>query len=163
MIRDAKFADIPGMVLLIEEMYARSHYAREKQVSIDLKEAKRLLVQGVQRHGHKNLGGTFVQVAEKDGSVTGLIFGTLVRVYAIGNKLSASDLFWVSSERGEPSDAGKLMKNFVSWARSSPQVAEIKCGTTSAVLDDPREAGRLLERLGMKHYGEIWRLPCQES
>lgn len=156
MIRDAKFADIHGIIGLLEYGHGRSHYAGSG-VRIDQKEAKRLLVQSIQRHGGKNGGACFVQVAEKDGVINGLILGTLARVYAIGDKLSATDLFWIAAPTVDPTEPLRLMRNMVDWAWQSPHVVEVKCGAT-AVIQDPEGAGKLLERIGMKQFGNIYRM-----
>lgn len=158
MIRDAKFADIPGIVSLLTDAYQRTHYARTGLAEIDVAEAKRLLVQSIQRHGGKNGGACWVQVAERDDILNGLILGTLTRVYSIGNKLMATDLFWVASPSVDPFDPAKLMKGMVEWARKSPHVVEVNCGTTAILNDDPAEAGKMLERLGMKQYGNLYRM-----
>lgn len=158
-IRDANFSDIPQMLELILYGYGRSHYAKDCRVKVDEKYTKGLLVKGIQRHGHKTGGGCFAQVAENECGVTGLVVGTLNRVYGIGDKLMASDLFWVSRTGvADPTDAPRLMRNMVEWARSNPEVIEIICAVTSVVEDDPRRPGLILERLGMKHYGGIWRM-----
>lgn len=155
-VRNAAFSDIPRIVLLLEEGFSRTHYAKSGLGGIDRAEAKRLLTTAVHRHGHKTGGGTFIQVSEKDGAIEGLILGTLARVYSIGDRLMATDLFWSASERVPPADPFKLMKNMVEWAWSCPDVVEVTCGTT-AIIQDPEAAGRMLERLGLTRYGVIWR------
>lgn len=156
-VRQARFADIPAIVLILHEAYPASHYARTGSAKIDDAEAKRLLVNSIQRNGSTNGGGCFVAVAEKEGAVEGFILGTLTRVYSIFDKLSATDLFWLGSPRCDPRDAIQLMKGMIEWAKSSPHLVEIKCGTT-AIMDDPERAGRILERLGMEPYGKIFRM-----
>lgn len=157
MIRDAKFTDIPGIVALLSDSYQRTHYAKSGLVEIDIPETKRLLVNAIQRHGGKNGGATFVQVAERDGIITGIILGTLQRVYSIGNRLMATDLFWLASPSVDPLDPARLMKGMIEWARQSPHVVEVHCGTT-AIIQDPADAGAILERLGMKNFGNIYRM-----
>lgn len=156
-IRDAKFADIPAIVMLLQEAYPSSHYAKTGSAEIDVAEAKRLLVTSIQRHGHLHGGGCYVAVAEKNGAVEAFILGTLVRVYSIFNKLSATDLFWLASPRADPRDAIGLMKQMIKWAKTCPHLVEIKCGTT-AILEDPEKAGRILEHLGLEPYGNIYRM-----
>lgn len=163
MIRNANHVDVPGIILLLQEGYARSHYAREKLGEIDVPEAKRLLVTAIHRHGNTNGGGCFVQVSEKDGAIEGLIVGTLSRVYGIGTRLMVTDLFWMASERVHPADPMKLMRNLIEWGRANPAVAEIRCGTTMAINDDPEQAGMILERLGMARYGSIYRMNAREA
>jgi hypothetical protein len=161
MIRDAKFADIHAIVSFLKMTYLRTHYAEGGDVQIDEVEAKRLLVQSIQRHGNQNGGGCWVQVSETEGVVTGLLLGTLARVYVIGDKLMASDLFWVTSPMADPRDAGNLMRSFIKWASSCPHVVEIRCGTTS-IISDPEEGGSILKRIGFKDYGRIYRAETKE-
>jgi len=161
MIRDAKFADIPRVVDFLKSAYLRSHYAEDGTVGIDIREAKRLLVQSIQRHGNQNGGGCWVQVAETEGVITGLLLGTLARVYVIGDKLMATDLFWTTSPMADPRDAGNLMRGFIAWARTCPQVVEIRCGTTS-IIGSPETGGSILKRLGLEDYGRIYRAGIKE-
>lgn len=160
-VRPASFGDIAGIVGLLQDCHRRSHYAISG-VMVDEREAKRLLSQAIQRHGSKHMGGTWVMVAEKDDKVTGVIVGTLSRLYGIADRLMASDLFWLASEDVDPADPVLLMKSMIEWAKRSPDCVEIKCGTSAVIRADPKEAGRALERLGMKHYGEIYRLEVNQ-
>lgn len=155
--RPARFGDIPAIVALLQDGYRRSHYAASV-ASIDERETKRLLVQAIQRHGSHHLGGTWVVVAETGGRITGVLVGTLARLFAISDRLMASDLFWLAAEDVDPSDPVRLMKSMVEWARAAPDCIEVKCGTSAIIRADPKEAGRALERLGMQHYGEIYRM-----
>lgn len=157
MIRNAKFEDIPAIIELLHDAFSRSHYAKEKVGAIDVKEAKRLLLQSIQRHGYSHGGACWVQVAESHGIITGLILGTLVRVCVIGDKLMATDLFWIASNIVEPGDPYALMKGMINWAKSCPEVVEVKCGSTAIIRDNPEEAAAVLKRLGLKRYGVIYR------
>lgn len=157
MIRDAKFTDIPAIVGVMQDAMARSHYAGGAIGDIDVPYTKKLLVTAIQRHGHKNGGACWVQVAETAGIITGFIVGTLDRVYAVGTRLMATDLFWLTSPNVEPMDSIALMRGMVAWAESCPQVVEIKCGATTTVNDDAMKAGKILERLGLERYGVIFR------
>jgi hypothetical protein len=161
MIRAANFADIPGIVMFLQSAYSRSHYATEGVVNIDVRETKRLLVQSIQRHSHKTGGGCWVLVSETDGVLTGLLLGTLARVYVIGDKLMATDLFWATSPMADPRDAGNMMRSFIQWAKSCPDVVEFKCGTT-AIIGSPEEGGSILKRLGFEEYGRIYRATIKE-
>lgn len=158
MTRDACFADIPGIVLLLQQGYSRSHYAKAGLANIDLAEAKRLLLASIQRHGGKNGGACWVQVADSGAGITGLVLGTLARVYSIGDRLMATDLFWLASPDANPRDAMALMRGMVSWAWSSPHVVEVRCGTTAVIADDPTAAGKALEQIGMQQYGNLYRM-----
>jgi hypothetical protein len=150
MIRDATFADIPSMRRVLFWCAERSVYVGK--CGFDEGEATRLLVHAIQNHGTTS----FVQVAEADGSVEALIVGIKARLYHIGTRNLASDLFWVATDAVGPRDPRRLMKSFIAWAKTQQDVVEIRCGTT-AVINKPEEAGRILESLGMSRYGLIYR------
>lgn len=162
MVRDAKFVDVPAIVTLLQDAFSRSHYAGKDLGGVDVGEAKRLLIAGIQRHGQKNGGSCFVQVSERNGTIHGIIFGTLARVQAIGTALMATDVMWYASEAVEPADPYKLMKNMVEWAKSCPSVIEIRCATTAIIRDDPEATGIILERLGLEKYGRIYRASVKD-
>lgn len=161
-IRNAKAVDIPAMLALIQSVYDRSHYAQERAVQIDVAEAKRLLVTAITRHDHRNGGGCWIQVADRGGMIVGMILATLVRVYSVGNKLTATDLFWISGAAAEPTDAANLMRGMIEWARRSPACVEIKCATM-AVGSEPERSGKLLERLGLQPYGNVYRTSIERA
>lgn len=152
MIRDARFQDIPRIRAILREAYERSDYVKGL-CGFDDGEATRLLAHGIQQHGAE----TLVCVAERNGTVEGFIFGVLSRVYHVGDRNMASDLFWLATENVDPRDPRRLMKAMVAWGRSMPNVVEIRCGAT-AILQDPESAGRILESLGMDRYGLIYRM-----
>lgn len=158
MIRDAKFVDIPAMTRFLESCYARSHYAKDGIVKVDVPETKRLLGAGLGRHGHKGIGSCWLQVAENDGNIDGLMYATLHRVYAIGDKLMATDLFWAVNDHAQPMDGLTLLKNMLAWARSSPHVVEVHIAASFVMADRPQVISRLLKTVGMKEYGAIHRL-----
>lgn len=158
MIRNATFSDIPAIVRLLQEAYLETHYAKSGLAEIDEAEAKRLLLASIQRHGQKHGGACWVQVADNGAGIVGFILGTLARVYSIGNKLMATDLFWVVNKHAEPRDAVSLMRGMVDWAKDCPACIEAKCGTTAIIADDPEAATRLLGQIGFKQYGLISRL-----
>lgn len=158
MIRDAKFIDIHGMTRFLQECHARSHYAKDGIVNVDVGETKRLLGAGLGRHGHKGIGACWLQVAENDGNIDGLMYATLHRVYAIGDKLMASDLFWAVNDHAQPTDAVMLLKNMLAWARTCPLVVEVHMAASYVISDRPEATSRLLKTLGMKEYGAIHRL-----
>ncbi|MCV0408955.1 MAG: hypothetical protein K5872_22310 [Rhizobiaceae bacterium] len=159
-VRDVRFADIPAIVALLQDGHRRSIYALDPRVAVDVREVKRLLVQAIQRHGHTTGGGCWIQVAETDGRVTGVILGTLVRLYAIFTPLMATDVFWLASEDVHPADPMKLMAGMIKWAKASPDVAEIRCATTGAIASE-KKTGVLLERLGMEPFGEVWKMKVE--
>ena len=162
MIRDVKFVDIHAVTMFLVECHLRTIYCRDNTADIDLAETKRLIGAGIGRHGHKGIGACWLQVAENEGKIDGLMYATLARVYSIYDKLYATDLFWITNEHARSTDALHLMKNMLDWAKSSPLVIEVQCGTTAIINKDYASAGRMLERLGMKQYGGIYRLDLGE-
>ena len=162
MIRRAKNVDIPAIVLLMHEFYAMSHYAKQGLVKVDPLEAKRLTFNAIQRHGHHGPGGCWVEVADNDGQVTGLMMATLGRVYAIGDMLCAQDLFWITNDRSRPTDGPKLLKNMLEWVDANPLVVETKI-CASGVVKDPDKAGMILKHNGFMDYGKLYRRDVRQA
>lgn len=162
MIRDVGFADIPQIRAIVQRAYMRSLYAKLPGCEIDPKALNAMLMTGIQRHGGTNGGATWMQVGVRaDGSVSAFILAALSRVYGIGTMLMATDLFFLAEEGVEANDPYRLAKGMVEWATGNDKVAEIRCGTTGAVLDDTASVGVIWRRLGLEHFGEIWSTKCR--
>jgi len=159
MIRPARFSDVPAMYALLAEGFERSRY--RTMGAIDQKVAKGLLVQAIQRDGQPGEGGTLVRVADQDGVVEGMIIAVLQRVYHIGDKLQATDLFYIGSPRCHPADGRGLFDAMVAWADGNPRVVEILATVTDVLLDDWPRVGRLYERRGFVPCGGMWRRKTQ--
>lgn len=155
MIRRANFADIPRLVEILADAHRRSVFAG-MDGEVDVAEAKRLLVHAVQRHGHTKAGGTFVMVAEAGGAVEGMIVGLLDRVYSIGTKLYATDLFFVATERVDPRDPIRLVGALIDWAKSAPECRLIMMAVTDTVSADPERTGKILARKGLRRSGAVF-------
>lgn len=153
-VRAAKFGDIPRLYELMEEMYSKSVYVGRDE--IDTKHAKALLVNAIQRHGGKYEGSALVMVSETNGKVQGFIIGYLDRIYLIGRKLRATDMFFYQSEQASPKDAFALVRSVIEWAASNDQVIEIDMAATNAV-GDHRRTGKLLQRFGLIECGTIYK------
>jgi hypothetical protein len=154
-VRDAKFGDTMQMAALLRRGYDRSRYAEIEGLEVDMPEAKRIITNAIQRQNGTNCGATFAQVSERAGKVEGLFIGVLDRVYHIGTKLCAHDLFFLMDEGGSPRDAERMLRNYVAWAESNPAVVLIQDGTTDAVGDWKR-AGKMLVRQGFRQIGGIY-------
>lgn len=161
-IRTLKFADIHAVTSFLLECHPRTIYAENGTAKIDVAETKRLLGAGIGRHGHKGPGACWLQVAENEGRIDGLMYATLHRVCSIYDKLYATDLFWITNEFARPTDVRDLMKNMLAWARSCPQVIEVQTGITDVISRDYVSTGQMLKRLGMREYGTIHRLDLGE-
>lgn len=162
MIRDLKFVDIHAVTSFLLSCHPRTIYAKNGSANIDVAETKRLIGAGIARHGHKGPGGCWVQVAENEGRIDGLMYATLHRVCSIYDKLYATDLFWITNEFARSDDAPDLMKNMLAWAKSSPLVIEVQTGITDVINRDYVRTGDMLKRLGMREYGTIYRLELGE-
>lgn len=149
MIRPAKFGDIPAIVELMEEGHARSKYAGRDFV--DPKEAKRLLMASIQRQGLKGEGGACVFVTDQ---VDGFTMGMVDRVYHIGTKLMAQNLFYYARETARPQDRLALFDAYIGWASAIPGVIEIHDGITDIVGDVDRVEA-LYRRRGFTRCGVI--------
>lgn len=155
MIRPAKFVDIPRMVDLLCTAHAESKYAARMGVS--RKAAHTLLQQAVQRHGGQHEGGTLVMVAEKGGEVEGLMVGTLNRVYFIGDKLEAQDVFLFVTPQADKRDASRLLDAYLEWADGNPKVdfEDVKLSHTDALPGAERVA-KLYAKKGFRRCGAIY-------
>jgi len=155
MIRAARTTDVPAMVGILEERYRASAYAELGEM--DHRQANRLLVASVQRHGGRGASGTLAMVAEHDGAVNGFIIGWLESVYLIGVPLMATDVFFTTSVGAEGRDVAALALTFTRWAEANPRVVEIKMGVVDTFGVDLDRADGFYRRLGLKKCGAIYR------
>lgn len=133
-------------------MYELSIYRDDCE--FDEKEAKALLVRGIQRHGGGQDGSSFVFVAERAGIVQGFIIAALSRLYGIGTKLCAADTHFYVCRGAHARDAFKLIRAYETWATDNPDVIEIDLVATDAVGDFKRTE-KLYRRLGFKPFGVV--------
>lgn len=153
-LRVGKPADIRAVLEILDERFPESPYVDRSE--IDKREVQAICMQAVQRHGLMSEGGMFFAVAEHNGKVVGFILGVMQRINLIGKHLEATDILWVS-RKGAPSLAAtRLYRAFIGWAKSVPQVIEIKSGVSMASGRDHRAAGRLLKGLGFHPFGEFY-------
>lgn len=153
MIRPARFTDITRITELVLEMHGRSRYAEVDEV--DTKAVRSLLMQSIQRHGLKSPGGTCVFVDEPSDKIEGFVVGALDRLYHIGHKLMATDVFLYASERADLWAWSRLMDALAEWAAANPNVVELWSGVSDAIGDWHRTE-RLYQRKGMSQIGVIY-------
>jgi hypothetical protein len=122
--------------------------------AVDTEYAHRLVAQCVQRHGHTTDGGSWVMVCEKDDTVEGFIIGLLDRVYHIGKRLCAYDLFLYCTPRSGR-DMAALVDSYFGWADNNPRVGFVKASWTDAVKGASR-MGKFYQRKGFELIGEIY-------
>lgn len=153
MIRPAKFGDIPRLAELLAEMHERSCYATV--AAVDLRAAKALFVQAIQRHGSGTAGAMCAYVADSGSRVEGFVIGLLDRLYHVGDQLMASDLFLYVSPNGDPRDFARLFDALDQWAAANPNVLECRLGITDAITPWQRTA-QLYRRKGYRQSGAIY-------
>jgi hypothetical protein len=153
MIRAARFADIPRLTDLLCEMHDHSKYAGVVEVSRPA--AQGLLQNAIRRHDGEHDGGALVMVDEQAGEIEGFIVGVLNRVYLIGDKLAANDLFLHTTGKAGGLSALKLLAAYVAWADRNPKVHEIKLSWTDTMPGAER-IGMVYERMGFARCGAIY-------
>lgn len=154
MIRPARFQDAPAIERLIRSQHERSKYAHRVEIS---DKALSTLVQGmIAQMGQHGPQGSHVSVAVRDGRIVGFIAGVLDRVYHIGKKLTANDLFFIN-ENGTLGDTIKLLDSYVEWAKANPKVLEIVVSWSDTLTGAERVAD-LYRRKGFAKSGEMFEM-----
>lgn len=153
MIRDAKFADIPAMAELLERSHRRSKY--NGRMGLSAKAVDQLFTGAIAGQKQNGPGASFVQVAEEDGKVVGFMVGVLNRIYNVGDKLAASDVFLINE--GRNFNGFKMLDNYVSWAESNPKVIEIGLSWSDAI-PSAKDIASVYRRKGFTLTGEQFTL-----
>lgn len=144
MVREAKFADIPVLLALLEEGHKIGKY---KDYNIDISTAKQVFMGVLQRTTVKGEGGTCAFVYDDDG-VQGFIIGITERIYHIAKEFMATDIFfYIAKEYNDPLAFRMLLKSFEEWAWSIPRVKKIDLGITN-IIGDPHRLAIIYRRFG---------------
>lgn len=154
MIRRATFADAPTLIELIRKQHARSKYAGRCEIAEPA--LVHLVTAMIAQQGQIGPQGSCILVAEYAGEPVAFIAGVLDRVYQIGKKLTAHDLFFVN-EGGSVGDTLKLLDGYLAWARSIRAVLEIKVSWTDT-LPGAAQVAKLYERKGFSKCGEVYEM-----
>jgi hypothetical protein len=153
MIRPARHQDVPAIERLIRRQHAASKYAGRCGIA---PKALTAYVEGaIASINARGPSATHLAVIERGEEVRGFIMGVLSRIYQVGDKLEANDLFFVNE--GLPSDSFKLLDSYIAWARSHRPVIEIKLSWTDTLPG----AGRVAELYRRKCFvkvGEIFEM-----
>lgn len=152
--RAGRAADAPALVGIINERLPEMRYAGLVDVHEDT--ARKLFAQAAFRHGHTNDGGCWLEVAESDRGIEAFILGALARVYHIGTKLCAQDMFIIGRKDCAPAALDRLVSGYVDWAASNPRVADIHLSWSDALPDGSRFAS-VCKRRGFILCGENYR------
>ncbi len=162
MIRPAKFSDAPAMATMLVASHQRSKYAGRCGVSE--KAAEEILCALVAGQNATGLAATFVEVVEDDnGSVTGFMAGATSRIYNIGDRYCASDIFLIN-ENKNLKETLKLIDDYIAWARSNPKVIEVGLSWSDA-LPNASDIANIYSRKGATKVGEQFsiRIDLQEA
>lgn len=159
MIRSATFADAPALMALIRAQHARSKYAGRCRIAEPALE--HLVTSMIAQQNQIGPQGSCVFVADKDGQPVAFIAGVLDRVYCIGAKLKAQDLFFVN-EGGTVGDTLRLLDAYIAWARSIRAVLEISVSWTDTLPGAERVA-QLYGRKGFRKSGEVFEIAKDEA
>jgi hypothetical protein len=154
MIRKATYQDAPAIMALIRAQHARSKYAT--RCRINDASLEHLVTALIAQQGQIGPQGSCLFVAEENGEPVAFIAGVLDRVYGIGAKLTANDLFFVN-EGGGIGDTLHLLDHYIVWARSIRAVLEIKLSWTDT-LPGAEQVAKLYQRKGFTKSGEIYEM-----
>ena len=160
MIRPARHVDVWRIVELLVKKQGESVYAG--RVSVDEPAARKLVTSLIQRHGGSNDGAACVFVAEQDDTICGFIIGALSRVYLIGDKLVAQDMFLVADDGAPAFACSKLIDAYIAWAEACPKVIEINLSWTD-ILETGPAMGAVYERKGFVRCGAVYRRNLAEG
>ncbi len=153
MIRPATPSDIPRVKELFAEMHAASKFAN--RVPISERALHDLLLMALGNRNRPIAGGTHFSVSTKKDRVEGFMIGLLDRVYHIGTKLVAQDMFLHVTKHGFKTDVSRLIDDYLNWADSNPNVIDINLSWTDA-LPGAERISNLYRRKGFMRIGGIY-------
>lgn len=154
MIRPAAMSDLPRLHALLREQHENSKF--HPDVGIDEPTMRSILLHGVQRHGGTNNGSSCLFVEEHKNAVEGFVFGILNRVYHIGDRLAANDMFLVCTEKARTNAVNQLIDAYTEWAFENPKVSRIMLSWTDAIGTDGNKIEALYKRKGFSPVGGLW-------
>lgn len=157
MIRPAKYQDIPELERLVREQHAVSKYAG--RVNIAPKALDTAITGMIAQMGQRGPYGTHVAVAERQGKVVGFICAVLQRIYMVGDKLEATDHWFIMGKGGTIGDTLGLVDSYVEWASGIRPVIEIKLSWTDTIPGAEKLAA-LATRKGFVKCGEVFEMRC---
>lgn len=155
MIRPAKYQDIPAILAMLHEMHAASKYAG--RVEISSKAAEQLLMSAIAAHGQIGPQGAHVVIAEEDGKPVGFMVGVLDRVYHIGRKLTAQDLFLYVRDGASQKHVLGLIDSYIGWASNIRAVLDIMLSWTDT-LPGAERIEAVYARKGFTKIGGIFEM-----
>lgn len=160
-IRTANSVEAPQLVEILVERHKESRYA--DVCGVDKVVARKILAHAIHRHGGTNEGATFVNVAiDDEGRVAAFIFGSLARIYIVGDRLAACDNLLIGRKDVSASVLNRLFGAYVEWAAANPKVAEVG-GSYSTAIENAEGWSGVFARRGFEKIGETWVLDADAS
>ena len=141
MIRKAQVSDLPQRLALGKRLIVRTPYA---DVKIDTLIAAQTLGQCI------SSAFGIALVAERDGEITGLLLGAAVPLW-FSKSRSATDIITYAET---PGDGYRMIRRFVKWAWSLPNVIEVTMAQSSGI--DVERTRQLYERVGLAPVGALY-------
>jgi hypothetical protein len=159
-IRAAKFEDIPVIETMLHEMHAASKY--RGRVEISDKAMRALLMGAVAGQNQNGPQASYARIAEQGGKPVGFMIGTLGRIYFIGDKLMAQDMFLYTRKGAEFGHTTALIDGYVAWAKSNRKVIEIVLSWNDT-LPGAKRVAKVYERAGFRRNGEMFELRTDQG
>lgn len=154
-IRAPRTTEVFSLCDMLVRLHPLTRFADE--VLVDEKYTRMLLAQTIQKNDGRHDGGTFIRVAEgDDGRILGFIAGMLDRVYHIGNRLWAQDMFLTVEADAPMRTSSLLIDAYVAWAMDNPKVYEIHLSHLDAFPGQDR-LDRHYEHRGFIRCGAVFR------
>jgi len=141
MIRNMTIADFPAVMQLGERLHEQSVYS-------DVPMDSRTIAATIGQCISSALG--FAVVAVHDGKITGVMLGAAAPLW-FSKSRSATDFVTYSEW---PGDGFRMVRRFIKWAWTLPNVTEITLGQSSGI--EPERAARLYSLLGMRRVGNLY-------
>jgi RimJ/RimL family protein N-acetyltransferase len=153
MIRAARFQDVTVIAEMLREMHVASKYFG--RVGISEKVMDQMLMAMIAQQPQMGPQGTYVAIAERGGHPVGFMIGVLDRVYQIGDRLVANDVFLHVREGGGAGASIALIRGYIKWASAIRTVVEIKLSWVNTLPGAGRVAA-IYEKCGFERAGEIF-------
>ena len=141
MIRNATTSDLPKILNLMRRFHPKTPYVG---IEMDVLSVSQVLGQCI----NSALG--FAVVAEHDGNIDGIMMAAAQPLW-FSKKRQATD-FLTHAER--PGDGAKMIRRFIKWAWSVPNVAEVTLAQSSGI--DVERTAKLYTRAGLVRVGNIF-------
>lgn len=154
MIRRGEHTDLVSIEGLILRQHAVSKYAG--RVAVSDKALRELVTLALAHQNSPGRDQTHVSVAVRGGKIVGVVIGAFDRIYHIGRKLSANDIFLIN-EGGHLGDTLGLIDAYVQWASATKACIEIMLSWADTIPGASRIAS-VFERKGFARVGEMFEL-----